>query len=151
MLFKHEYQFIKLHDMLVGKFFFFLVMVMKNKFLTKRPRNRLPGIAIFCTFIALVSCMARGVLRHMLNCPVNFTHIYCTVPISRVLFSAIEKTDKLRTDGTALLKVHKHENFICADCGFLSKLSCAEDRSIFFSKLIVLESLYTISARYFGI
>jgi len=39
--------------------------------------------------------MSRGVLRQMLNCPVNFTHIYCTVPVSRVSFSAIEKTKLL--------------------------------------------------------
>jgi len=66
---------------------------MKNKFLTKRPRNRLPGIVIYCSFLAYRCYMGRGVLRQMLNCPVNFTHIYCTVPISRASFSAIENTE----------------------------------------------------------
>jgi len=70
---------------------------MKNKFLTKRPRNRLPGIVIYCSFLAYRCYMGRGVLRQMLNCPVNFTHIYCTVPISRASFSAIENSELEQT------------------------------------------------------
>ena len=79
--------------MLVRNFFLLLVFVMWNKFLTKRPKNRLLGIVIYCSFLAYRCYMSRGVLRQMLNCPVNFTHIYCTVPISRASFSAIENTE----------------------------------------------------------
>ena len=86
MLFKHEYQSISIHNLLVGKLMFFLVLVNK-KFFIKRPKICLLGIATYSTFVAYRCCMARGDLRKKRNCPGNFTHIFCTVPIFRVSFS----------------------------------------------------------------